>query len=95
MCESETSKDLVLSYFFELTISPSTQLLKILSVGNGSGCSLSMNGPLICCNWTSFLLVAHLLMVLEVSDDFTQHVNEAAKLRRDSCIQLVILTEVI
>lgn len=38
---------------------------------------------------------AHLLMAFEVSDDFTQHVNEVAKSARDSCMQLVILTEVI
>lgn len=41
------------------------------------------------------LVGAHLLMVLELSDDSTQHVNEAAKSVRDSCIQLAILTEVI
>lgn len=34
-------------------------------------------------------------MVLAVSEDFTQHVNEAAKPMRDSSTQLVILTEVI
>lgn len=41
------------------------------------------------------LVGAHLLMMLVVSDDFTQHVNEAAKSVRYSSIQLVILTEVI
>ncbi len=40
-------------------------------------------------------VAAHLLMALEVSDDFIQHVNEAAESVRDSCIQLVVLTEVI
>lgn len=41
------------------------------------------------------LVEGRLLMVLELSDDFTHHVNEAAKVARDSCILLVILTEVI
>lgn len=38
---------------------------------------------------------AYLLKAFELSDDFSQRVNEAAESVSDSCIQLVILTEVI
>lgn len=41
------------------------------------------------------LVGSRLLMVLKVSDDFTQHVNEAPESERDFCIQLVIINEVI
>lgn len=41
------------------------------------------------------LVRAHLLIVLMVSDDFTQHVNDAASSRGDSCALLVILSGVI
>lgn len=68
-----------------------------MSILSGSRCSWLASAYVALSSVVMGLLLvgAHLLMALEVSDDFIQHVNEAAESVRDSCIQLVVLTEVI